>query len=346
MGRILHLLVPGLFAPVAEWGRSDRPFPHAPALSRLLSRAERHTWPEPGVHRTLFHLFDPQSGGDVRDLPVASITRLADGGRREEIAPAWWLRADPVSLEADLQQVRLLPTRYLDVYPEEARDLVAECNALLQGDGLTLEAPEPTRWYLRLEADPSLRTWPLSEAEGRDITGLLPEGAASPHWRALLTELQMLLHSSTVNARRLERGRPPINSLWLWGGGFLPRLKPGRFADVYANDPVARGLALLADRTPELPPATAGDWLAQGGTNAESLVVPDDSGYDRANVEVQAWAEWVTALEQSWFAPCVTLLSGKQLDRLHLYPCDNRVYTVTPRLLRRFWRRLRPWPAC
>lgn len=346
MAGTLHLVIPGLLDPAQAFRRAALPLPPAPALTRLLSRAEVRAWPAPGAHETLFQLFGQPSAADGRDPPVAAVTRLADGGRIEEIAAAWWLRADPVSLEADMRQVLLSPAWDLDIDPAEAQALATECNTLLQADGLSLEAPEPTRWYIRLADDPGLHTRPLADAVGRDITPLLPEGPARRRWRALLTELQMLLHASAVNAQRQARGRRPVNSVWFWGGGFLPRPMPNRFASVHAADPVGRGLARLAGVEPAAATATADVWQAAAGHAAESLVVLDDTRYDRADGDLYAWAEHVAAVEQSWFFPCLTWLTGDALDCLHIYPCNHRAYTVTRRRLRQFWRRLRPWTAC
>ncbi len=34
----------------------------------------------------------------------------------------------------------------------------------------------------------------------------------------IMTEAQMVLHDCEVNKRRLSGGKPPVNSIWLWGG--------------------------------------------------------------------------------------------------------------------------------
>ena len=347
MAKTLHLVIPGLFGPASADHGSTTPIPPAPVLTRLLNRAEVQPWPARCVEETLFQLFGLQPVGEGCDLPVAAITRLADGGDVEKVDGSWWLRADPVHLDADLKQVLLSSAaQNMDIQPHEAQHLVAECNTLLQADGLQLEAPVADRWYMRLTDDPGLRTEPLPSAVGRDINTLLPHGTSSHRWRALLTELQMLLHSSTVNAQRQARGQQLINSVWFWGGGFLPRLTSNKIEQVFATEPAARGLAFLAGVEPALPPATASEWQAVSGKAAESLVVLDATHNDRADNAFDIWVDHVVTQERCWFSPCLTLLTGKALDFLHIYPGNSRFYTVTRRRLRQFWRRLRPWPAC
>lgn len=334
----LHLVIPGLLGPWPASHQSGFPKPRTPALERLLGRARIKELGVTGGDATLFELFGvPVSSG--QDLPVAAITRLADGGEPDS---GWWLRADPVHLRADLHQVLLFDARLLDISAAEAGSLVSEFNQVFAADGWILETPHPARWYLRLADDPGVRTHPLREAIGRNVNSLLPYGEPAPRWHALLTEIQMLFHSAAVNREREYRGRLPINSVWFWGGGELPQEVSSPAEGIYANDPLVRGLARLAGKAVSPLPERAGDWQAAAQDEHRSLVVLQATPYDRMDNEPYAWVEHVQALERDWFAPCLAMLRGKGLDALYLYPGNGRIYSITPRDLRRFWQRARP----
>jgi hypothetical protein len=307
-------------------------------LERLLSRATLRSWDVLGADATLFKLFKlPIS--TAKELPVAAVTWLADGGEPGE---AWWLRADPVNLHADLWQVLLVDARNLAISPVEAESLVAEFNKTFAPDGWHLEAPHPSRWYLRLTADPGLRTYPLQEAIGRDIHPLLPIGPQRQRWHTLLTEIQMLFHSAKINSEREARGSPLINSVWFWGGGFLPEAAQSPAQGIYADDPVTRGLAHLAKVAVNPLPAKVTDWrLASEGEN-EALVVMETTRFDRIDNDSHGWVIHVNELERDWFCGCLDMLKAKRLHYLYLYPCNGQCYQITANYLKRFWRPSRP----
>ncbi|MDT8321253.1 MAG: hypothetical protein RQ826_12080, partial [Xanthomonadales bacterium] len=89
---------------------------------------------------------------------------------------------------------------------------------------------------------------PLSRALGKDLSEILPQHPEAQFWRRLLGEIQVALHHCPVNVRRRREGRQEINSLWFWGGGFLPPQGAGPSIDaVYSDDPVSSGLAIIND---------------------------------------------------------------------------------------------------
>ena len=309
-------------------------------MERLLGRATVTLLDVTGSDPTLFQLFGlPVSA--AQDLPVAAITRLVDRGDAQE---GWWLRADPVHLRADLQHVLLFDARTLDIDPDEAEVLVAGFNCEFSTAGLTLDAPHPNRWYLRLADDPGLHTCPLQDATGRNINTLLPKGKDSSRWHALMTEIQMGFHNSPVNLAREGRGRRTINSIWFWGSGRLPHGAYSPCDGIYAADPLTRGLARLAGVALSPLPDNAADWRAAAEEETEALIVLEATRYDRTDDDPYGWAGHVNALEFNWFAPCLALLKDKVLEVLYLYPCNGQVYRITPGQWWHCWRRLKPLP--
>ena len=338
MATTLHLAIPGLLGPWSS-DRSDPAFPRpaAPALEWLLARARVSVAP-PSPDAALLQLFGlPVSTGT--DLPVAAVTRLADGA---EVDDGWWLRADPVHLRPDLHGVYLVDARILAIEPAEARALVAAFNQTFAADGLQLDALRPDRWYLRLPTDPGVRTHALATAIGRDIRALLPYGPAGRRWHTLLTEAQMLFHAHPVNRAREERNQPPLNGIWLWGGGVCPTGVRAPVAGLYANDLLTRGLARLSGTAVGPIPESAEDWLAAAAGEADSLVVLETTRYDSMDGDPAAWARHVTELEHAWFAPCRRLLKTGRLAALHFHPGNGRTCFLKDTVRWRFWRQSRP----
>jgi hypothetical protein len=339
MSNTLHLVIPGLLGP---WLNNQGEFalcqPEAPALEWLLARASSRP-ALPTADAALLQLFGVPIA-DHADLPVAVLTRLADGG---EIGDRhWWLRADPVHLRPDLHGVLLADARVLAITPGEVAELTTAFNQTFAEDGLVLEAPDPIRWYLRLPADPGLRTQPLAQVIGRNLNAFMPYGSAARRWNGLLTEIQMLFHHHPVNRMREARDQPLINSVWFWGGGCCPVSAHSPVARLYASDPLTRGLAQLANATVGPVPDHAKAWLDAAGSEPDSLVVLETTRYDPADSEPGDWLEHIAELERAWFAPCRRLLQTGRLTALHLHPGHGCSYSVTSAARWRLWQRPRP----
>ena len=96
------------------------------------------------------------------------------------------------------------------------------------------------------------------DALGDDVFDHTPRGDAARRWRALESEVQIVLHNHPHNAARLASGRVPINSLWLWGGGTLPDAVSAAAPTVYSDDPAVLGAARLGKLQGMPLPATPG----------------------------------------------------------------------------------------
>lgn len=235
------LLVPHLFpsARLLEVAAQDL---HLPALEKVLARGSRQAFSDGGIEAALCQALgiDRQ-----QDWPLAPITLQADGG---DPGIDYWLRADPVHLSVMRDRIVLADSQALELDQAEAAALAA-CIQGHFGESFSPLALQPRRWYLRLPQAPQMSTTPLSCATGCDIDPLQPRGHDASHFRALLNELQMLLHDHPVNQRREARGQLPVNSLWLWGGGVLPQARPPGTLKVAADHPDAQALLSFAGAT-------------------------------------------------------------------------------------------------
>lgn len=210
-----------------------------PVLSRALGRADRVAH-DAGDEAQLARHFSLLPN---RWAPAA-LTRVVDGGIKDA-GLSGWLRADPAYIRPDINGARLLATG--DTLGIDANDVEALLPALrpLFGDiGFVLDAPHPGRWYLRLPRESKLPTFAApAQALGEDVFEHIPGGAEARRWRVLSSEAQVVLHNHPHNAARAARGKPPINSLWFWGGGVLPDHVASTSQTLYSDDPLLQGLA-------------------------------------------------------------------------------------------------------
>lgn len=332
----LTLMVPGLSQAPPIDGAGLK------ALAAVFARAQAVPAPLPsGFERRLFALFGAESQQD--ELPVAAVTRLADTGRLDT---RWWLRADPVHLRLEQNRLVLVDNHLLGLTQAQADPLLSELLPLCP-PGWRLEAPQPGRWYLQPPAPLALVTTPLSMTVGLNVQPHLPSGGDAARLRAWLTELQMQLHASPVNAAREARGDLPVNSLWFWGGGALPPPRAAGWTQLWAGEPIAAGLARLAD-VPQAPaPANAQAWLSQAAPGRHLLVL--DQGLSALQYrDATGWREFIEVLAADWIAPLLSMLKQKRLARMTLYSDTGPALDMTTSRLRRFWQRGRrplQWPS-
>lgn len=270
-----------------------------------------------------------------QDLPVAPCALLGEGGTPGD---SYWLRADPVTIRLMRNQLVLIAGSASAPSEEEAAELVAALNRHFAPDGLQFSAPHPRRWYLRLPAAPRLRTHSLAEANGRNIQPFLPAGEDGAAWRKLLNEAQILLHQHPLNQARENAGRLPLNSIWLWGGGTLPAHLSAPCARLYADDPLARGLASAAGiPAAPLPPVLPEN---EGKIGASFLFVAEhlrDTMWQETD-----WLNGLERLDREWLVPATSALRQGRLERLTLIAPGESAgieLTLTRSNLWKAWRR-------
>jgi hypothetical protein len=364
----LSLVVPGLLGR-AGWDAA----PPAPALARCLARARVEVYPGPLTPDELpFALWGIPAGADGQ-WPVATASAWADfaaGPRPDPLtipradgqvgdlaaglghglvsspAPGYWLRADPVHVRSHRDGLFLLEPAALPLATEEAGLLLAEIRAAAPPPlGELCVGACPRRWYIALPQAIRIRTVPIHRAVRGSLALSLIEGADAPAWRRWGNEVQMVLHGSTVNARREGAGLPQVNSLWLWGEGTLPAPSPpllGRAShEIHGGGAVVRGLCRAAGGGAlPLPPDFAA-WRATAGAGTHWVIL--DDLWDAARVgDETAWEAGVAALEAHWLAPAVRALGRGALAALRVVT-EDQSFEISPWALRlALWRRPHP----
>jgi hypothetical protein len=260
-----------------------------------------------------------------RAWPVAALTRAVDA---TDAAGAQWLRADPAWIRPDINGARLFAAgEGLRLGLEDADALLPALRPLFGDAGTPIDAPHPSRWYLRIAPGVPLPVFPdPAEVLGSDLGDALVEAGAGAgpdtrRWRALLSEAQVVLHNHPWNARRAAEGRPPVNSLWFWGAGALPDRVATSARGVHSSDALLQGLASRAGIShavlpPRLDPGTA-----------------DGTLFDLRG------ARDLGALCGEWLRPGVQALREGALASLQLDFADGAGFRIERRQRWRFWRR-------
>jgi hypothetical protein len=232
---------------------------------------------------------------------------------------------------ADMARVFMTRYGFADLDPYERNEIESCVRNVLQEAGMDLRGDHPERWCIPLGQPLSFAFTPLDEALGMDLGDALPDHPDAAYWRRLLTDIQVALHHSPVNVRRRAAGQREVNSVWFWGGGFLPEAAPHYGLDtVYSDNAVTRGLAIINDcRLKPLEDCLNGDFSNDG----QAVLIDWTAGTGDAEQESSV-LEWLTRR--------LLHMAGRGRLALTLYDGggEGRFYGGLARL--RFWRRSAP----
>ncbi|MFZ5522736.1 MAG: hypothetical protein ACOY9D_01455 [Pseudomonadota bacterium] len=326
---IVHLVIPDLFLPedIAAEACTDL---RLPALEKLLGRGRSEILPAIPLENHLCELFGVTCAADA---PIAAISAVFDG-----LAAGCWLRADPVHLRLQRDQLLLLPNA--EISADEAGQMCASLNEHFAGQGMEFFAPHPQRWYVRLDALPRIRTTPFSAVLGRNVRGALPTGEDGAHWHQLFNEIQMLLFAHPLNQARAARGVLAVNSVWLWGTGDLPSALQKNYGNISSDDLLVEMFAAAAG----VPfAAWPEQWNEDVGDGRQLLVWTGlRSALQRG--DLAAWRSALQDFEAGYFQPLWQALRSGKLAQLELDILGE--HGMRRVLLKRgdawaFWRRAR-----
>lgn len=309
--RSLTLFIPGLFGPDIAIHPDD--LPSLPSLNWFFTKGNHQTIKALSPSYSLCELFGLSAETEC-DLPIAAISRLSDDNQHPE---GIWLRADPVHVSADRDGLILIDNSRFTLSQHDALALAADINMLLKPYGLILEVPGPYRWYLRMHDDLKLRTTPIDSIVGQDILPYMPSGDDRINLIQLMNDIQMTLHDSDINKKREKENALPINSVWFWGYGELPKIIDRQWSFIISDEMLAKGLSMIA-ATPfdELPDNYSG--IKNTGSTYNGLVVINAFQKFSNYHDLEGWLEALMHYESNWFAPLLNALKRKELDQLHI----------------------------
>ena len=260
--------------------------------------------------------------------PKDGLAALRFWGQTGDRPDAWIAAADPVYLEPRLDHLRLHALRRAGVSAGELRAIVDHLQATLGGDGGLGFARLGHYAYVTAEEPMATATVPAYAVDGEIPTDHLPAGAeAAPH-RRLTSEIEMALHDLELNAERSAGGSPPVNSLWVWGGGYAPDKIVKPLPPLYSDDPLLSGY--WQSRT-----GVAEPWCGDIGSCLEKSIAGFVATVQQSDEQPDLMERCLDELRSA--------LESGRLSRLTLLFHDGLRVDVTRRHAMRVWRRTHPF---
>jgi hypothetical protein len=263
----------------------------------------------------------------VLDLPYPQegLAALRMWGQTGERPMAWIAAADPVYLEPRLDHLCLHDLSGDLVAPQEFRALIEHLQATLAGDRQFGFIRLGQHGYLSAASPMPTAQVPAYVVNQRVPSDYLPAGKEAAAYRNLLSEVEMSLHDQEFNQRRISGGKPPVNSLWFWGGGQAPAPTTKSLPPLFCDDPLLLGYWDSTNSSASLWP----------GTIADCLKVSQDAGF----VAVTPADEDSPDFLEHCLRQLRAALRQKQVDRLTLLFRDGLRADIVRSQRLRFWRR-------
>lgn len=319
----ITLLVQDLNNLATSAGRAQR----SPALELIMSRGETVSIASPTRDHLRFELFGIEAEGRV---PVAALTHVNDRGHVPQ-DDYFWLRSDPVTVWSDMARAFMGSHGFADLNPYERNEVEICIRKVLEAEGIHLHSDHPERWCIALDKPLGFEFTSLDEAMGMDLADALPHHKDALHWKRILNEIQVALHNCPVNVRRRQSGKREVNSVWFWGGGFLPdAVSHAVFDTVYSNNPVSRGLAIINDCRLKKKTVAENAFFEQDG---RSILIDWELESDDAVLELKR-VEWLVR-------PLLGLVKRNKAV-LTLFDGSGQGRILDHRLQKRIWRRRKP----
>jgi len=306
-----------------------------PALATLLSR-----------HSELQAAsFDSDSRVLPHEAWLASALELVEGaalgaplaaaamhgcGLQAEAAQGYWFIVQPAHVQLARTHLLLSDPRQLHLSEADSRALFELARPAFEEVGATLLYAEPGLWFARADDWAGMDTASPDASVAQNLSDWLPEGERARAYRKLQNEIQMLWYEHPVNQAREQRGLPPVNSTWLWGGSH-PRA--GAPAPIAMSGGADWMQALAA---PSLRQPSAEQLIAQPGAVMVSHLIPSHVAGD--------WSDWLAGMqriEEEWCAPLLAALKAGRIGGVTLLLSHRSVTlrAVSSRMAqRKFWR--------
>ncbi|MDJ0711714.1 MAG: hypothetical protein QNJ14_15090 [Woeseiaceae bacterium] len=256
--------------------------------------------------------------------PEDGLGALRMWGQTGDRPTVWIAAADPVYLEPRMDHLCLHALRRTGIPPSDLRPLFDHLQTTLATDRSFGFARLGNRGYLRAETPISTSRVPSYVVDQREPGEFLPSGEHTAMHRNILSEIEMALHEHEVNQRRVDQGKQPVNSLWLWGGGVAPEKIVRPQPPLFADDPLLLGYWESATAVADLWP---GNFAACAEASVKGFVAVTPE-HDFNPDHLVAWLDELRGL----------LRSGR-VSRLILLFRDGLRADVRRSQTLKFWRR-------
>lgn len=287
-------------------------------LLRWLSQAQLEALPAP------VDPFAQVLGTLGLERPVDGLAALRMWGQTGDPPGTWIAAADPVYMEPQLDRLFLHALGPEEVDKSEMRRLFDALQDTLGADGALGFARLGACGYIRSGRPMVTSQLPAAMLDRQNPEESMPPAGSAADTLKLTSEIEMTLHAQPVNAERQSRGRPPVNSLWIWGGGYAPERRAVPVPPLYADDPLLRGFWESVYGTARPWPGAIGSCLEMAsGSFVAEVPAPQDDG---------------TALNDDLLALRNALRSGR-LRHAVVISADGLHATLRRSDRFRFWRR-------
>jgi len=135
------------------------------------------------------------------------------------------LRCNLVTLSEDNGHTIMEDYSAGHITTEEAEQIINDIKRELEEDNLKLHPGVSYRHLLVWTGgNKEIVTTPPHDISGKEIAAYFPSGEGSQKLKALIDKSRDILKDHPVNKKRIEEGKNPANSIWLWGQGVAPTM--------------------------------------------------------------------------------------------------------------------------
>lgn len=201
---------------------------NTPNLDQIAKRADTF-----GLVKTIPDSLPP--GSDVGNLTVLGYDPLLYYTGRSPLEAASigvelgkndvTLRCNLVTLKNDNGNEIMEDYSAGHISDSEARELISAVSKELGRDNLKFYPGVSYRHLLVWNGGNSdIQTTPPHDISGKDISGHYPSGEGTDILISLIERSKEILKDHPVNRKRIEEGKNPATSIWLWGEGTAPKM--------------------------------------------------------------------------------------------------------------------------
>jgi hypothetical protein len=256
-----------------------------------------------------------------QEYATEGLAALRMWGQTGDRPTVWIAAADPVYLEPRLDHLCLHALPHDSLSAGDLGALFDFLQEKLAGHERYGFARIGAYGYVRASKPMPTSTLPASVIDHELPNEYMPVDV-SGSYHSLRGEVEMALHEHEVNQQRQVEGLPPVNSLWIWGGGFAPEKETLPQPPLFADEPILRG-----------------HWLSKSG------VVAPWPGSIKACLEA-AVAGFVAQpspvaadLAESCLQELLQALKSERLSQVTLLLGDRTVLVLERAHTWKFWRR-------
>jgi hypothetical protein len=331
----LHIVVPGICGPLAET-QSLNSSHVIDRLVKLLSKS--HCLPSQGNTNDVIASIFKFKFKFESNFPSATLTLMAN----DMYDPVmFYMHADPVHLQADMDQAVLTSSADLNITDSESAALCEMLNQHFNQDGLSFLSLNKNQWFVSSNNKITMKTTTLVDTIGRNINFILPDGEDAVRWNQILTEAQMLMHSHELNVSRENSGLMSINSLWFHGSGELTDLTNDKITNVCSNHDMLKGLASFIKcdylKVPDSVNEYA-DYLLSCKDGSVNMLHLAELEHLVNYTDVGPWLNQLTESLDCWIYPLLKF-ANKNNIKVTLYPCNEKKYQFSRYDSLKFWRK-------